>query len=148
MAKTQRVFPGNKTQDPSSISNFIYNEASGAEKNIEVGQKLLPLGDGAGDFTTNATTAKKLPKKGANIAIYNNAGAVGAVTFGTNTPTLVAQAPGAVQTGTNGQSVGIPCPPNSWTLTAAGELDWVVASAATLLVFVIDDETSIKTEIK
>lgn len=148
MAKKQRVFPGNKTQDPSSISNFTYNEASGAQKNVEVGLKLLPLGDGAGDFTTNATTAKKLPLPGRNLAVYNNAGAVGSITLGTNTPALVSQAPGAVQTGTLGQSVGIPCLPNAWTLIAAGELDWVIASAATLLVFLIDDETSIKIEIK
>ena len=148
MAKKQRVFPGNKTQDPSSISNFTYNEASGAQKNVEVGRKLLPLGDGASGFTTDATTARKLPLAGRNLAVYNNAGAVGSITLGTNTPALVSQAPGAVQASTDGQSVGIPCTPNDWTYIAAGELDWVIASAATLLVFLIDDDTSIKTEIK
>lgn len=146
MAINKRVFPGQTVQDPSSIANFTYNEASGAQKNTEVGRKLLPLPDGAGDYTTNATTAKKLPKKGANLAVYNNAGAVGSVTLGTNTPTLTSQALGAVLTGTDGQSVGIACAANSWTYIACGELDWVIASAATLLVYLIDDNTSIKQE--
>lgn len=148
MAKSQRVFPGNKTQDPSSIANHTYNEKSGAQKNTEVGRKLLPLNVDATTFTTDATTARKLPSQGRNLAIYNNAGAVGAITLGTGTPALVAQAPGVVQAGTNGQSVGIPCPPNDWTYVACGELDTVIATAATLLVFLIDDDTSIKTEIK
>lgn len=146
MAKNQRNFPGDKVQDPSSIANLTYNEAAGAQKNTEVGRKLLPLPDGASGYTTNATTAKKLPKKGANLAIYNNAAAVGSITLGTNTPALVSQAAGVVQASTDGQSVGIACTPNDWTYIACGELDWVVASAATLLVYLIEDNTSIKQE--
>lgn len=146
MAKNQRNFPGQSVQDPSAISNLTYNEQSGAQKNTEVGRKLIALPDGASGYTTNATTAKKLPKKGANLAVYNNAGAVGSITLGTNTPTLVSQAAGAVQASTDGQSVGIACPPNDWTYIAAGDLDWVIASAATLLVYLIDDVSSIKQE--
>ncbi|NJO48122.1 MAG: hypothetical protein HC840_00235 [Leptolyngbyaceae cyanobacterium RM2_2_4] len=146
MAKNLRNFPGQAVQDPSSIANLTYNEQSGAQKNAEVGRKLLALPDGASGHTTNATTSKKLPKKGANLAVYNNAGAVGSITLGTNTPTLTSQAPGAVLAGTDGQSVGIACPPNDWTYIACGDLDWVIASAATLLVYLIDDATSIKQE--
>lgn len=146
MAKNQRVFPGQATQDPSAIAVATYNEQAGAQKNTEVGRKLLALPDGASGYTTNATAAKKLPKKGANLAVYNNAGAVGSITLGTNTPALTSQAPGGVLAGTDGQSVGIACPPNDWTYIAAGELDWVIASAATLLVYLIDDNTSIKQE--
>jgi hypothetical protein len=146
MAKNQRNFPGNKVQDPSSIANLTYNESAGAQKNTEVGHKKLALPDGASGWTTNATVAKKLPKKGANLAVYNNAAAVGSITTGTNTPALVSQAPGAVQASTDGQSVGIACPPNAWTYIACGEHDWVIASAATLLVYLIEDDTSIKQE--
>lgn len=146
MAKNQRNFPGQAVQDPSAIANLTYNEQSGAQKNTEVGRKLIALPDGASGFTTNATTAKKLPKKGANLAVYNNAAAVGSITLGTNDPALVSQAPGAVQASTNGQSVGIACPPNDWTYIACGDLDWVIASAATLLVYLIDDVSSIKQE--
>lgn len=146
MAKNQRVFPGNATQDPSAIAVATYNEQAGAQKNTEVGRKLLPLGDGAGGYKTNATVATKLPAKGKNLAVYNNAATAGVITLGTNTPALTSQALGAVLAGTDGQSVGIPCTPNDWTYIACGELDWVIASAATLFVFVIDDNTSIKTE--
>lgn len=138
-----RKFPGQKTQDPNAIANLTYNNSSGAQKNAEVGRKLLPLGDGAAGFTTNATTARKLPSKGRNLAVYNSAAAVASVTTGTNTPALVSQAAGAVQASTNGQSVGIACAPNDWTYIACGEHDWVIASAATLLVYLIEDDTSL-----
>lgn len=130
--------------DPSAIESLIYSEQSGAQKNTEVGRKLLPLPDGASGWTTDATTAKKLPAKGRNLAVYNNAGAVGSITTGTNTPALASQAPGAVQASTNGESVGIACAPNDWTYIACGQHDWVIASAATLLVYLIDDSTSLK----
>lgn len=146
MPSNKRNFPGEKTQDPSSIANLTYNNQAGAQKNSEVGRKLLPLGDGASGWTTNATTAKKLPGKGRNLAVYNNAGAVGSITTGTNTPALASQAPGAVQASTNGESVGIACAPNDWTYIACSEHDWVIASAATLLVYLIDDDTSIRQE--
>lgn len=146
MAIDKRNFPGNETRDPSSIANLIYNEKSGSQKNTEVGRKLIALPDGASGYTTNATTSKKLPKRGANLAIYNNAGAVGSITVGTNSPVLVSQAVGVVQASTEGQSVGIACPPAQWTFIACGELDWVIASAATLLVYLIDDATFIRQE--
>lgn len=146
MPKNIRNQQGQSIQDPSSISNLTYNEMAGAQKNSEVGRKLLALPDGASGYTTNATTAKKLPKMGANLAVYNNAGAVGSITLGTNTPTLTSQAPGVVLAGTDGRSVGIACPPNDWTYIAAGDLDWAIASAATLLVYLIDDNTYIRQE--
>jgi len=153
MAKIQRVFPGNKTQDPSAISNHTYNEHAGAQKNVEVGRKLKPLNSSATAWTTDATTVRTLPSKGRNLAVYNNAGAVGSITLGfvANTGTQltpVSQAPGAVQANTDGQNVGIACAPNDWTYIACGDQDQVIASAATLLVYLIEDDTSIKTEIK
>lgn len=137
-----------KSQDPSAISNFTYNEAAGAQKNTEVGRHLKPLNITATTFTTDATTVRNLPSKGKNLAVYNNAGAVGSITLGfaANTGTELtptAQAPGAIQANTNGQNVGIACTPNDWTYIACGEQDQVIASAATLLVYLIDDNTSI-----
>lgn len=139
-----RKFPGQKTQDPNAIANLTYNNSAGAQKNTEVGRKLVALGDGASGFTTNAAAAaRKLPSKGRNLAVYNNAAAVGSITTGTNTPALTSQAPGAVLAGTEGKSVGIACPPNDWTYIAAADHDWVIASAATLLVYLIEDDTSL-----
>ena len=81
---------------------------SGARKSVDVGRALIPLGDGASGFTTNASTAPRiLPSAGVNLAIYNNSGAVGAVTVGDNT--MTAQAPGAVQVSGSNVFVGVPC---------------------------------------
>jgi len=142
MAKNQRNLSGVAVRDPSILDNLIYNEASGARKSIPVGPHLLPLPDGASGFTTNATTAKILPSAGRNLAIYNNAGAVGSITLGEDN-TVTSLAPGA--TDANGH-VGIACPPNSWSYISTGNQNWVIASAATLLVYLIDDETMIRQE--
>jgi len=136
-----RQVAGDKSRDPSAIELLEYNEQSGSRKSIEVGRALLPLGDGASGFTTNAVTPRILPSAGRNLAIYNNAATVGAVTVGDNT--MTAQAAGAVQTSGTNHFVGVPCPPNAWTYLAAAQWNWVAANAATLLVFLIDDDTYI-----
>ena len=135
---------GNQIQDMGSIANFVYNQAAGADKVMESGRHLLPLvtpGVGTG-YTTNPATAFPLPGAGRNIAVYNNAGAVGAITFGTDN-TVTALAAGV--TDSSGR-VGLPCMPNSWSYFAAGYSNWVISSAATLLVFLIDDNTSIQVQ--
>jgi hypothetical protein len=136
----ERQLPGDQSRDPSIVELLTYNERAGARKSVEVGRALIPLGDGASGFTTNAATAPRiLPSAGRNLAIYNNAGAVGSVTVGDNT--MTSQAPGAVQISGSNVFVGVPCPPNSWTYLSSGQWNWVAASAATLLVFLIDDPT-------
>jgi len=142
----KRVIPGPATQDPSTIAAHTYNEPAGARKSTEVGRHLLPISDGAGGWTTNATTAR-IVGKGKNLAVYNNANAVGSITLGDSTDAPVSQAPGVVQGSTQrNQNVGIACAPNSWTYIAMADQDQVIASAATLLVYLIDDPTSIKQE--
>lgn len=137
-----RQLAGDKSRDPSIIELLTYNEKAGARKSIEVGRALIPLGDGAGGYTTNASTAPRvLPSAGRNLAIYNNAGAIGAVTVGDNT--MTAQAAGAVQISGSNVFVGVPCPAGQWTYLAAGQWNYVAATAATLLVFLIDDDTYI-----
>lgn len=140
--KKLRNLPGNSVLDASTIANLMFNIAAGAQKNMEVGRHLLPLGDGAGGFTTNATTAKVLPSKGKNLAVYNNAGAVGSITLGEDN-TVAVLASGV--TDASGH-VGIACKPNDWTYIACAEQNWVITSAATLLVYLIDDDSSIKVE--
>lgn len=140
----KRIF--GKVQDPSAIANHTYNQAAGAQKNMEVGRHLRPLNIDATTFTTDATTLRILPSKGKNLAVYNNAGAVGSVTLGSATYVPTSQAPGAIQASTEGQNVGIACKPNDWTYIACGEQDRVISSAATLLVYLIDDDTYITQE--
>ena len=131
---------GNKVNDPSAIAALTYNEKAGAQKNTEVGRKLLPLKADASTFTTDASTARALPAPGKNLAIYNNSDAVAAVTFGEN-DSITALSSGV--TDSEGH-VGIPCTPNEWTYVAAGESTHVIAESADLLVFLIDDDTHIQ----
>jgi hypothetical protein len=124
--------------DPSQIVNHSYNQAAGAVKVAEVGRHLVPLKSDATTYTTDATTARALPSKGRNLAIYNNAGAVGAVSLGDD---AAMAALGVGATDANG-NVGIPCKPNDWTYVACNEKQFVRTSAVTLLVFLIEDDTS------
>jgi hypothetical protein len=132
-----RNWQSDQTRDPSAIDNITYNERAGARKVTEVGKYLIPLNNGAGGFTTDASTVRVLQAAGLNLAIYNNSGTVQAVTFGDST--MAPQAAGIVQTGANAPFVGIPCTPNSWTYVASGIWQYVGTSNASLLVFVIDD---------
>lgn len=136
----KRNLPGYAVQDPGSIHNLEYSDQSGAQKVTEVGRHLIPFGSVATGFTTNVTTVTALPGMGRNLAVYNNAGAVGSITIGA-TSTITALAPGITDAAGD---VGIPCQPNSWTYIAAYDGTFVIASAATLLVFLIDDNTKIK----
>jgi hypothetical protein len=136
-----RQLPGDQARDPSIIELLTYNERSGARKSTEVGRALLPLGNGAGGFTTDASTKRVLPSAGMNLAIYNNSGSVGSVTVGDNTVT--AQSAGAVQISGANAFVGVPVPPNSWLYLAAGQWNYVVSTASTLLTYIIDDPTYI-----
>lgn len=145
MPINKRNAPGGKVQDPSTIANATYNEQSGAQKNMEVGRHLLALPDGSGGYTTNATTARKL-LMGKCLAVFNNSATVAAVTLGDDTYPPTAQAAGVVQASTAGRNIGIPCTPNDWTYIAMNDQNQVIASAATLLVFVIDDYSTIQQE--
>lgn len=120
------------------------NYQSGAKKVLTVGPHLIPIPTSSPTvFTTNVSgTPVGLPKLGLNLAIYNNAGAVGTVTIG-NTPSITSQAIGASDTAGN---VGCACPPNAWTYLSMGNNRWVISSAATLIVYLIEDSTFISAQ--
>lgn len=147
MAKNIRNLQGNNVQDPSTLDNLQYNDAAGSKKVSEVGRHLLPIPIitlGALAYTTDASTARALPNPGLCLAVYNNAGAVGSVTLGEDAAS-VATALAAGATDATGH-VGVPCAPNAWTYIACGSQNWIKTTAATLLVFIIDDNTSIRQE--
>jgi hypothetical protein len=134
---------GNQTQDLGAIGNYVYNQAAGANKVTEVGRHLLPLptpGSGTGYTTNVSSAAYALPSPGRNLAVYNTSGTAGAITFGTDS-TVTALAAGV--TDSSGR-VGLPCQGNAWSYFAAGYSSWVISSASTLLVFLINDDTSIQ----
>lgn len=145
MAINKRNLPSNAVQDPGAIDVLEYNNSAGARKVAEVGRHLIPLptpGVGTG-YTTNVSAAAfALPSAGKNLAVYNNAGAVGSITLGTAS-SVASLAPGVTDSSGN---VGIACAPNAWTYIACGPQNWVISSAATLLVYLIDDDTSIQVQ--
>ncbi len=139
--KKIRQMDGRGVEDPANINNLTYNEASGGFKSIEIGPFFKPLRIGASSYTTDATTARAV-KKGAMIAVYNNSGTIGAITCG-DSAAMAALTVGA--TDANG-NVGIPCAPNTWTYISTYEKQFIRTTAATLLTFIIEDETYISSQ--
>lgn len=140
MAKPKRRNSYLGTVDPSSVATNTYNDAVGAQKNMDFGHHLLPIAAG-GVYTTDATAAKAV-EKGKTLAIYNNSGTLESVTLG-DTSGMAALAVGV--TDVNG-NVGIPCKANDWTYIATYDRQFVRTSSANLLVFVVKDETNVVLE--
>jgi len=139
----KRNVNGNTVQDPSAISVLQYNNPSGARKSVQMGQHLLPLpvpGVGTGWTTDVSGGAYALPTAGKSLVVYNNSNTLGSITFGTDS-TVTALAAGV--TDSSGR-VGLPCLPNQYTVLASGYSNWVISSASTLLVFLVNDESSIQ----
>ena len=139
-----RTVPGEATLDPAAIANNQYNDSAGSQKVSEVGRHNLPfpfISGGAVAYTTNLTTQLPLPKNGMGLAVYNNSAAVHSITLG-ESATSPAAALAAGVTDVNGH-VGVPCTPNSWTYIATGTKTWVIADSASLLVFLVSDNSHI-----
>lgn len=139
-----RTVPGENTLDPSAIANVEYNDAAGSKKVSEVGRHNLPfpfISGGSVSYTTNLTTARPLPKKGMPLAVYNNSGTVHSVTLGESASSPAAALAAGVTDAAG--HVGVPCTPNAWTYIATGTKTWVIADSASLLVFLVSDNSSI-----
>ena len=125
--------------DPQVAASNSYNDLAGAQKNVSVGPKLKAIKLGEASYTTDATTARQIPK-GTQLAIYNNSGSAESVTFG-STSAVASAAAGTV---TAAGVVSIALKPNDWTYVSAGKDSWVITSSANALVYVIDDHTWIR----
>ncbi len=141
MAKNQRTIDIASVNSPHDVQSIEYNPASGGQKSLIVGPHLLPI-QIAGTYTTTPTAATAIPYIGANLAVYNNSGTAASITIG-NTPTLTSQAIGASDANGN---VGVACQPNAWTYLSMGANQYVITSAATLFVYIIEDPTKITAE--
>lgn len=141
--ESKRNVPGDKVVDPNAIANYEYNNAAGAKKIINVGPKLHPHRNSGTTWTTDATTALALPRVGRSIAVYNNSGTVGSITFGMdNTVTVLAA---GVVDNANGH-VGIPCKPNDWTYLSGDNYQFFIASSANLMCFLIGDDSYLEND--
>ena len=141
MAQNNRKNVGNNSVDPGSIGLLEFNEQAGAQKVAQVGLHLKPLTADGVTFTTNATSSIALPFQGKNLAVYNNSGSVASITLGESAGTNLSLTAGVTDAAGH---VGIPCPPNSWTYIACWTQQWVIASSASLLVFLIDDFSGVR----
>lgn len=135
--KIQRVVDNKFLNSGLDAESIKYNPFSGADKIVSVGPHLLPIPTSSG-YTTNVTTATALPVLGASIAVYNNSSTAYAITIGD--VGITAQAIGAVDANGN---AGVACTPNAWTYLSMGNHLWVAANNAALIVYMIEDATSI-----
>ena len=115
-----------------------YNPASGGQKSLPVGPRFLPIPIASG-YTTTPTTTTALPFLGLTLYVYNNAGTAGSVTIG-KVSTITSQAIGVSDASGN---VGIACPPNAYTPISMGDNRYIITSAATLIVYIVEDPTTI-----
>jgi hypothetical protein len=126
--------------DAGSSEGVIYNKYAGAQKNIEVGSNLKPIKLSETSWTLDATTARRVGK-GAQVFIYNNSSTVYTVRFG-STSSVTSGAVADIDA--NGQAT-LPCKANDWTRVSSGTLDWMIANNASLLVYLLIDDTEIRT---
>lgn len=118
----------------NDIASMVANARAGANKTLAVGPQLAtPNGATQVQGATANAAAVKYPP-GTALALYNNAGAVAWVTMNK-------AADGALAAPT-GIANAIPLKPNDWTLLNMGENDQLQTSAATVGVYVIEDDTS------
>lgn len=145
MAKLERKTDNATVISAGAATAVEYNPQSGGQKSLIVGPRYIPIPIVAGGvpaYTTNVTTATGLPKLGLNLAIYNNAGAAGSVTVG-QSAAVTSQAIGVSDANGN---VGVACAPNAWTYLSMGNNQWIIASAATIIVYMMEDPTWIAQE--
>ena len=135
-AKNQRVVDNQWLNSGTDTASLVYNPAAGANKVLSIGPRLIPIPKGA-TWTTNATTATSLPYPGCTVYVYNNAATAGTVNVGTSNA-ITSLAIGVVDANGN---VGIACAPNAYTPISMGLNQWIIASAATLFVYLVEDPT-------
>lgn len=116
------------------VTANTYNPRAGAQKTLTVGPQLMTP-NGATQVIgqdMSAAAVKVLP--GTALALYNNAGAVAWVAMN--------KAADAALTAPTGFTNAIPLKPNDWTYLNMGENDQMRTSAATVGVYIIEDDTS------
>lgn len=136
--KLGRRIKSKAVQDPESIMALMYNQASGAQKNLQAGHALSPLSSGV----TDVSGAPVAIRAGLSFAIYNKSSTAAAITFG-KTSAVASLAIGAVDAN---QNVGIPCKPTDWTYLSNNDKTFVISSSPNLVVFQVVDDTYIADE--
>jgi hypothetical protein len=137
---------GNQALDSGTIANIGFNEAAGVHKVAQAGLKLKPLPLTGTTFTTDASTIRKI-QPGSTLALFNNNTTVAAFRL-SKKEDAAALAAGAVDNtaGDGFGDVGVPVAAGAWHYTNAVDCDNIITSAATLLVFLVEDESRVATK--
>lgn len=115
--------------DTNSATSNAYREYSGSQSQSPSGWAREP-----GAQLHDATTAKKIPP-GTNCAVYNNSATVAFIVFYSSSGSAL-----------NADATdGLPVPPNSYIYLNSHNNDLVKASAATVLIYPMIDETNYQT---
>ena len=125
--------------DSQQTASNTYNDYAGAQKNMSVGAVLQPVRTGSSWSTDASSSALEVPA-GTQIAIYNTAGTLGTVRFG-STSSVTAGSVGEVSAE---GSPSVACKPTDWTYVCCGERTFIKTSANSLIVYVIQDDTVLK----
>lgn len=132
MAKTKRSPKKQGVLGMADTASNTYNDRAGAVKSLSVGpQYKIP----AGQTTTRALDASagiQMPA-GTSLALYNNSGTVAWVTMSS----------AAIGAAPSGLANGIPLIVNGWTYLNMGEHTNIRTSAATVGVYIVEDDTQL-----
>ncbi len=131
MSKVKRNPKNSGTLGSNDIASAGYNARSGGHKNLIVGPQLKIPATGTVIAGLDASAGLQFPA-GTCFALYNN----GALAWATMSMTNPA-APSSIVT-------GIPLKANDWTYLGLGSLSWIRTSAATVGVYIIEDDTSLQ----
>lgn len=129
--KRNRVNRGTAS-DAGNIQSYQSNPYSGGQKNLSVGPEFLKQVGDVFISGRDVSGAGESIQPGAIIWIYNNSATVAWLALST---AAIAVAP-------TGFTNGIPLTPNAWTQLSAGENNSVRASAATVGLFEVKDDSS------
>jgi len=131
MSKVKRNSKNSGTLGSNDIASAGYNARSGGHKNLIIGPQLKIPASGTVTAALDASAGLQFPA-GTCFAIYNN----GALAWATMSLTLPA-APSSLAT-------GIPLKANDWTYLSLGSNAYIRTSAATVGVYIIEDDTTLQ----
>lgn len=123
--------------DAQSVGNNCYNDYAGAQKNLNIGPKLLPIKLGETTWTTDASVARQFVA-GTSIYVFNTNTLTETIAFGKTQDLATPMGVGDVDAEGN---VAIPVIGEDWSHFSLGEDTWVRTSSSNVKVFVVQDHT-------
>ena len=138
-SKVKRAPQNQPTLGSADIDSATYNGRAGARKSLGVGPEIRVLPGTTQTSAFTAATALQLPP-GTSLMLYNNSSSVAWVTTyqAANNPSPTTPA---------GFASGIAIPANAYLQLNMGEADTILASASTVGIYIVEDDTSFQLNI-